>query len=656
MNGYEWIIFLLLFLMPVISSVPIALAYKSKEWTAKLPYLSVLGIFVSVLASLYILFTFPEQQYAYPWIPELGINIVLITDYLSRYMGVITAVIAFFIAIYGLDYMKGDYRPSWYWFFFNLFTASMLLVVYSDNLFLLFVGWEGLGAASWGLIGHWFRDDDDIAYVGKEGRAVGPLPLHWPPSFGGWRAISTIRFGDVPMFLALAAIWALAVDKAGNPTLNISEIAWGGLFETIGAAGTIILFLCLLMGLFTKSAQVPFSEWLMTAMTGPTTVSALLHSATMVAAGAFVFIKLTWYIQPWTLHHVAGLEYVYLLVLFVGLLSGLYGALSGSGMLERKVLLAASTMSSIGLMFAAAAASFWVDVEIEHMNFAVLVAFWYMAVHAFAKASLFLVSGHLIHATHSRFLGGGLEFGKKMIPAFIVTIIATTFLVGIPPLTSYWVKSAMDEVMEHLFHEVGYLPLILLVLTSVVYSAIMAKFLSLNFIKGEKPHHEHTEGGGLMKLGYSLMVSVLFLLLYIISTSEATHEFVAAGAVFKDGTVTISFAVGMLAFVAFVVALAKPQIRSLSRLGTFFGDRMYLPFVNDYIFPKTGFFISRIVQNYGNAGIDGFFNTKVIPMFFGGISKRIRSIQTGYLSRYVSIVLGLVLVILVLASIGGMLV
>lgn len=505
----DWLVFLLLFLAPVLSSIPIALVYKSDKWTEKLPYLSVFGIFISVLMSLYIFTSFPEnQQYAYTWIPDLGINFVLITDYLSCYMGVITAVIAFFIAIYGLDYMKGDYRPSWYWFFFNLFTASMLLVVYSDNLFLLFVGWEGLGAASWGLIGHWFRDDDEIAYVGVPKRKVGPLELSWPPSFGGWRAISTIRFGDVPMFLAIAAIWVLA----GN--LNISEINWETLFLNIGAAGTIILLVCFLIGLFTKSAQVPFSEWLMTAMTGPTTVSALLHSATMVAAGAFVFIKISWYIKPWELHHVPGLEIVYIIALFIGLISGLYGALAGSGMLERKVLLAASTMSSIGLMFAVGAASFWIHEEIAGINLALLVAFWYMAVHAFAKASLFLVSGHLIHATHSRFSCGGFEFGKRMKIPFIVTIIATTFLVGIPPLTAYWVKSAMDKSMEILWHEHHMLlPIILLILTSLIYSAIMARFLSLNFVRGEKPEHEHLEGGGLMKLGYTMMVSGLFFFL-----------------------------------------------------------------------------------------------------------------------------------------------
>lgn len=648
--NYDWIIFLLLFLAPVVSSIPIALAYKSKGWTEKLPYLSVFGIFVSVLMSLYIFFSFPkdlpESRFLYSWIPGTGIDIVLITDYLSRYMGVITAVIAFFIAIYGLDYMRGDYRPSWYWFFFNLFTASMLLVVYSDNLFLLFIGWEGLGAASWALIGHWFRDDDEIAYVGVPKRKVGPLELSWPPSFGGWRAISTIRFGDVPMFFAIAAIWVFA----GN--LNISEINWESLFLNIGAAGTVILLTLFLLGLLTKSAQVPFSEWLMTAMTGPTTVSALLHSATMVAAGAFVFIKISWYIKPWELHHVPGLEIVYIFALFIGLISGLYGALAASGMLERKVLLAASTMSSLGLMFGTAAASFWIHEEIAGMNFALLVAFWYLAVHAFAKASLFLVSGHLIHATHTRFSVGNLAFGKRMKPAFITTIIATTFLIGMPPLTAYWVKSGMDEVMEmeHLIHHLGFLPLILLILTSLVYAAILAKFLSLNFIKGEKPEHEHLEGGGLMKLGYVMMVSMLFVLFYLIFTSAETTGFVHAG------FIPTSFAVGMAILVAYVIAIYKPRITSLAKLGTFFNDRMYLPFVNDYIIPKTGFFLSHLVQDYGNRGIDGFFNTKVMPGLFERISKGIRTIQTGYLKTYVQIVLGLVLLFLVIASIGGMLI
>jgi len=640
----EWILFLTLFLAPIVSSVPIALAYKRKEWTDRLPALSVFGIFISVLISGYILFLFPDKAFTYPWIPELGIDFVIITDYLSKFMGFITAIIAFFIAVYGLDYMRGDYRLPWYWFFFNLFTASMLLVVYSDNLFLLFIGWEGLGLASWGLIGHWYRDDDELTYVGTMDRKIGPLNFFWPPSAGGWRAISTIRLGDVPMFLAIAAIWLLA----GN--LNISQIEWGTLFGKVGFAGTLIILILFLIGLLTKSAQVPFSEWLMTAMTGPTTVSALLHSATMVAAGAYVFMRITWYIEPWTLHNVPGVETAYSIALFIGLISGLYGALSALGMLERKVLLAATTMSSLGLMFGATASSYWIHTEVNGMNLAILVGFWYLATHAFAKASLFLVSGHLIHATHSRFSVGDIELGKEMKISFATTIIATTFLAGIPLLTAYWVKSAMDLLMEHLVEYGMIAPLLLLVATSITYSAVLAKFMSTNFVKGEKPHEAHLEGGGLMMAGYVMMVSMLFVIFYLIFTRDELMELITAG---KE---PLSIIVGIAVLASYGIAVYKPRMPSVQKLGTFFSDRMYFPFLNDYICAKIGSFFSHIFDHYANRGMDGFYNTKVVPGFFGGISRGVRTIQTGYMHSYVKIVLSLVMVFLIMAAIGVMLI
>ncbi|MDF2955338.1 MAG: Membrane H+-translocase/NADH:ubiquinone oxidoreductase subunit 5 /Multisubunit Na+/H+ antiporter [Candidatus Alkanophagales archaeon MCA70_species_2] len=638
-------IFLALFLAPVVSSVPIALAYRRRGLVEKLPPLSAFGIFVSLICSIMLLH-FPDRTFSYPWLPQLGIDFVLRTDYLSSLMGVVTALIAFIIAVYGLDYMKGDYRLPWYWFFFNLFTASMLLVVYSDNLFLLFVGWEGLGIASWGLIGHWYRDDDDITFVGVPGRKIGPHLFCWPPSFGGWRAISTIRLGDVPMFLAIAALWALSPEH----DINISQMPWEEILAGIGAAGTVLILTMFLIGLFTKSAQLPFSEWLMTAMTGPTTVSALLHSATMVAAGAFVFMKVSWYIQPWELAaHVQGLEVVYLLALLVGLFSALYGALVATGMLERKVLLAASTMSSLGLMFGTAAASCWIHEEIAGMNLALLVAFWYMVVHAFAKATLFLVSGHLIHATHSRFSEGDLELAGRMKTAFVATLIATTFLVGIPPLTAYWVKSAMDEVMEHLLlHEYMLLPLALLLATSITYSAILARFFSLNFFKGEKPHHLHLERLPLMELGYLAMVSVLFVILYLLFERPELVELAHAG--FKLS----SLAVGLAVLVAFLVAFFKPRVAVLSKIGTFFNDRMYMPFLNDLVCPVVGFAVARLVD-YGNRGIDAFFNTRVMPTLFAALSKRIRAIQVGYLRSYTRIVLGLVMIFLIGVAVWGVL-
>ncbi len=623
----------LLFATPVACSLPIAFAWVYKPgagWARKLPILSVFGLFVSLCIALYILFYFPEGKFVYPWLPDYNINFVFIFDYLSKYMGALTALIAFLIGVYGLEYMKHDYRLGWYWFFFNMFTASMLLVVYSDNLMLLLIGWEGLGLASWGLIGHWFRDDDELAYVGIIGRKVGPLNMFWSPSFGGWRAISTIRFGDMPMFFAIAAIYALT----GN--LNISEIDWAHLFHHIGTVGTIILIIAFLMGPFTKSAQLPFSEWLMTAMTGPTTVSALLHSATMVAAGTYLFMRLSWYVEPWKLHHAHGVETIYLFVLFLGLTSALYGASVALGCRERKVLLAASTMSSLGLMFACAAASFWLG------KIAIYVAFWYLITHAFAKATLFLVAGHLIHATHDRFCCGNLELAKKMKVAFAATIFATICLSGIPPFTAYWVKSAMDEVMHHLMHEVGGAPLYMLIAVSVIYSAFLAKFLSLNFIKGDKPKHLHLHGEVLMPIAYAIMVSMLAVLLYAIlgHVEPIASEFVEKG--FEKS----SLAVGLAVLISYAIALVVPRLES--PIGRFLGDRMYMSALNDYIIPKIGWAIARVVD-WGNRLID-FFCHQAIPELIATYSLGIRAIQSGYLKRYVKIALGFVMVALIVAS------
>ncbi len=626
-------IWLALFFTPILASFPIAYIWPQRQddFARKLPVLSVLGLFVSFLITLFILFRVEEGRYVYPWLTSLGINFVFVVDYLSKYMGALTGFIAFIIGVYGLEYMKEDYRLGWYWFFFNLFTASMLLVVYSDNLFMLLIGWEGLGIASWGLIGHWFRDDDELSYVGVLNRTVGPLKMFWSPSTGGWRAISTIRVGDMPMFLAVAAIYAL------TGSLDISQIHWEQLFESIGTAGTVILLIAFLMGPFTKSAQLPFSEWLMTAMTGPTTVSALLHSATMVAAGTYLFMRLSWYIQPWNVH-LPGVELIYLFVLFLGLISSLYGALVALASRERKVLLAASTMSSLGLMFAAAAASKWVGL------FAIIVAFWYLITHAFAKATLFLVAGHIIHETHDRFLGGDREVFSKMKVTAIVTLFATVVLAGIPPLTAYWVKSAMDEVLHELIYEVNALPLILLVTISAIYSAFLAKFFALNFWKG-KHVHLHLHGGGVMKTAYSIMVSMLLVLLAVIflGIDEKAGEFVHAG------LASTSFMVGTLVLVTYVIGFMKPEHES--KVGQVLYDRFYMMALNDYIVPKVGWAIAWVVDIF-NRAVD-FFTHTFIPGLFEALSYAVRVIQNGSLERYARIVVSVVLLILVAVSMVG---
>ncbi|MEM1672429.1 MAG: NADH-quinone oxidoreductase subunit L [Archaeoglobaceae archaeon] len=628
-----------LLLAPIISSLPVAFAWlmePKREWTRNLPIIAVFGLFISLICSLYILFNFGKLEEAvkipFDWLPGYNISFVFIFDYLSKIMGVLTAFIAFLIGVYGLEYMKHDYRLGWYWFFFNLFTASMLLVVYSDNLLMLLIGWEGLGLASWGLIGHWFRDDDDMSFVGNVGRKIAGINYFWSPSLGAWRAISTIRIGDMPMFFAIAAIFFFA------GTLNISEIHWHALAEKLGAFGIFLILFAFLLGPFTKSAQLPFSEWLMTAMTGPTTVSALLHSATMVAAGTYIFMRLSWYMEPWNIHN-AGVESIYVLVLFLGLVSAFYGASVALGCLERKVLLAASTMSSLGLMFATASASKWVG------EFALMVAFWYLVTHAFAKATLFLVAGHLIHETHDRFCVGGKDLVKHLKLAFLATIIATLCLSGIPPLTAYWVKSAMDGVMHSLEHEFGLIPLMLLVLTSAIYSAFLAKFLSLNFLKGDYKLKAHG-GGRLMSFAYIVMGSMLILLLAIYLIDHEFHEFV------EEGFLTSSLTVGLVVLTTYLIGLAKPRLES--PIGKALGDRLYLAFLNDYLVPKLGWALAKLVD-YGNRAID-FFCHKAIPDSFNFASKSIRKVQSGSVERYLKISVAVILLLLVVAVALGVIV
>ena len=626
------ILWLALFFAPIIASFPIAMIWQvDREIGRKLSLISVIGLFISFLISLHILFSVEEGRYVYPWLTSLGINFVFVVDYLSKYMGALTGFIAFIIGIYGLEYMKEDYRLGWYWFFFNLFTASMLLVVYSDNLFMLLIGWEGLGIASWGLIGHWFRDDDELSYVGVIDRKVGPLRMFWSPSTGGWRAISTIRVGDMPMFLAVAAIFAL------TGTLDISQIHWGELFEKLGTAGTIILLFAFLMGPFTKSAQLPFSEWLMTAMTGPTTVSALLHSATMVAAGTYLFMRISWYIKPWEIH-LPGVEIIYTAVLFLGLISSLYGASVALASRERKVLLAASTMSSLGLMFAVSASSNWVG------ELGVVVAFWYLITHAFAKATLFLVAGHLIHETHDRFLGGDREVFSKMKLTAIVTLFATITLAGIPPLTAYWVKSAMDEALHELIPHFSYLPLLLLIAISAIYSAFLAKFFTLNFWKGRHVHL-HLHGGGLMKLAYTLMASMLILLLFSIYSGLDEHS----GEFLHAGIAITSFAVGLIVSGSYIAGFVKPEYESV--VGRILYDRVYVMALNDYIASRIGWFFVEILDSFSKL-IDNITHS-IIPDIFEILSIAIRRIQDGSLERYAKMVVGLALLALLISSAAG---
>ncbi|MFB6469654.1 MAG: NADH-quinone oxidoreductase subunit L [Vulcanisaeta sp. AZ3] len=656
----------LMLILPVVLASPIAVYWlfvQEPRRARSLTYLAVAGLGISAVVSTYIAVTFPLRSVVYsaPWIvipsidgvPGFTIEVSFIVDFLSRYMGLLTAWLAFIIGVYSLDYLRDDYRLGWFWFFYNLFAASMLLTVYSNDLLLMFIGWEGLGFSSWALIGHWYKDDDELSYVGKYGdKLILNKPAWTTPSYAAYRAIATIRFGDIPMLGSIAAIAVLGALSGAATPLEFTSIPWSYIISKIGVGGTVALLLAFMLGPYTKSAQVPFNDWLLTAMTGPTSVSALLHSATMVAAGVYIFMRLT---ESLYFAHVlssVGVEIVYLVTVYIGLLTALLGALFATMIDERKVILAGSTMSSLGFMMGVTALTPFlpevVTVGMYIVPLAVLVAFSYLIIHALAKATLFLVSGHLIHETHSRFNMGDLELGRKMKAAFYAALAAAVSLGGVPPLAGYWVHAAMDEVATSTISIVGYGAYILMLLASLAYVAFLSRFVSLNFIKGEKPHvHEEHEKFPLMVIAYVLTGTVALAALAIPFTL-VPKVFLSAG------VDPIVIAIGIVLWIIFVVALIKPRVGNLGLITKIFERRYYLQAFMDVVLSGFGYALT-LAAFYIYKGFDILFDF-IIPDSFTALSRYIRSIQRGYLRTYLEMLLvALVVVILIILIIISLL-
>ncbi|WP_148224729.1 NADH-quinone oxidoreductase subunit 5 family protein [Vulcanisaeta moutnovskia] len=637
----------LMLLSPIVLAAPITIYWLFNQDPRKakpLAYLAVIGLGVSAIIATYIEIAFPWMNIAYnmPWmiIPtpsgSFTIYVSFIVNFLSRNMGLLTAWLAFIIGVYSLDYLADDYRLGWFWFFYNLFAASMLLMVYANDLLFMFIGWEGLGFSSWALIGHWYKDDDELSYVGRFGeRLILNKPAWTTPSYAAYRAIATIRFGDMPMLGAIAAIGILGGSLILTPVNGVSAINWPHVISVLGVGGTVALLLAFMLGPYTKSAQVPFNDWLLTAMTGPTSVSALLHSATMVAAGVYIFMRLTESLYMAGALTSAGVEIVYLTTVYIGLLTALLGALFATMIDERKVILAGSTMSSLGFMMGVTALTPFIPqtltVGMYVVPLAVLVAFSYLIIHALAKATLFLVSGHLIHVTHTRFNMGDWEFGKRMKAAFYAALAAAISLGGVPPLAGYWIHAAMDEVATETVSVVGYGAYILMLLASLAYVAFLSRFVSLNFIKGERPH-THEEHGK-----YPLMVAA-----YIITGTAALASlaipFVLQPAIFiSAGVDPIVIAVGIVLWIIFIIALIKPRVGNLGLITRIFERRYYIQTFMDVVLAGFGLALT-LAAFYIYKGFDILFNF-LIPDAFNALSRYIRSIQRGYLRTYLEMLL-----------------
>jgi NADH-quinone oxidoreductase subunit L len=411
-----------IFFLPVGSLLTIVFLQPRGELSRLAGYVTILAVGASFLLSLWVLdsvlqadggrLAFESRQ----WLAfgDFQFNVGLNVDGLTAVMLVVVTSVSFLVQVYSQGYMAGDTGYWRYYAYMSLFTASMLGLVLADSLILVYVFWELVGVSSFLLIGFWFHKPEAAAAAKK--------------------AFLVTRLGDIGFLLAILLIYS----QTG--TFDIAEVHQVAIAGAIGGTTLTLFALGIFAGAAGKSAQVPLHVWLPDAMEGPTPVSALIHAATMVAAGVYLVARMfpVFDASPDAMTVVGA----------IGGVTAITAALMGVVMTDIKRVLAYSTISQLGYMMLALGIGAYV------------AAIFHLFTHAFFKALLFLGAGSVNHATNTfdmRLMGG---LRKTMPVTFVTFVIASLSLSGIFPLAGFWSK---DEILSDAWAHEKYLFAIALV-------------------------------------------------------------------------------------------------------------------------------------------------------------------------------------------------
>ncbi|MGX7676827.1 NADH-quinone oxidoreductase subunit L [Plantactinospora sp. DSM 117369] len=608
----------LLVAIPLVSAaILLLLGRRADRWGHWLGVASVGAIFVLGLSYFFALRGLENRSvelslWDFIAVGDLHVDFGLLFDPLAAVFVLLITGVGFLIHVYAVGYMSHDAGRRKFFGFFNLFVAAMLLLVLGNNYVMLYVGWEGVGLASYLLISFW-QDRPSAATAGK-------------------KAFLMNRVGDAGLAIAIFIMFA---------TLGSTQYAdvFNGASQLAG--GTVLaLGLLLLLGATGKSGQFPLQAWLPDAMEGPTPVSALIHAATMVTAGVYLIARSNpiFSLDP-TLQTI---------VVSVGALTLLMGCIIGAAKDDIKRVLAWSTVSQIGYMF----------LGVGLGGGAYALAIIHLLAHGFFKANMFLGAGSVMHGMKDqvdiRRFGG---LAKYMKITWVTFGLGWLAIIGMWPFSGFFTKEpiiveafARDDwtawlyggaallgagltafYMTRLFvltfhgpkrwtediehpHEspaVMTVPLILLGLGSVVAGGLMATPVAdwLTPVLGHGEHHEPV-------LSHTV-ITVLSLGLTVLGAG-------LAWLLFRNGT-------------ALVEQPAGPVVRAARR-------NLYTDAVNEAVFEKPGIFLTRALVFLDNRGIDGLVNALAAAV--GGGSGRLRRLQTGFVRSYaMSMLTGAVLVV-----------
>jgi len=603
-------------------------------------YITILSIAASAVFSVWMLFSVMSAEGHLIAVPDVTwvvvengvtIHLGIIADQLSAVMVVVVSIVSLMVQIYSLGYMAHDEAGYYrYYTYMSLFTFSMLGLVLSDNLLFTFVFWEMVGLCSYLLIGFWFHKKSAADAAKK--------------------AFIVTRIGD---FGFLAGILILYLNTG---TFDIYELHWLAVTGVLAGPALMWAAVGLFAGAIGKSAQFPLHVWLPDAMEGPTPVSALIHSATMVCAGVFLVARM----MPVFVFSTEAIT----LVAVIGGFTAIFAATMGLVANDIKRVLAYSTISQIGyMMLGLGAAGLALSREISggELNFgteemliiakaAVAVGMFHLFTHAFFKALLFMGAGSVNHAsgTFDMRLMGGLR--KTMPWTYVTFLVGSLSLAGIWPLAGFWSK---DEILATAFESQPVL-FALALITVFLTAFYMFRAIFMTFhgeyrggAKEEGHDYSHTHESPRV-----MVAPLVFLALLAVGAgwwnlgggfSEFFgHEAEAPGffGVFAHAIPLVSLLVALLGIFAAYAVYIRKWVTAES-LGRAFGPLYKLVF-NKYFFDKlyediivklalvkglfTGFSL------FDSKGIDGAVNGTATVLVGGG--RAARRAQTGQLQLY----------------------
>ncbi|MFF7704019.1 NADH-quinone oxidoreductase subunit L [Streptomyces lydicus] len=550
------------------------------------------------------------HQYLFSWIPVGGFraDVAFQLDQLSMTFVLLITGVGSLIHIYSIGYMEHDERRRRFFGYLNLFLAAMLLLVLADNYLLLYVGWEGVGLASYLLIGFW-QHKPSAATAAK-------------------KAFLVNRVGDMGLSIAIMLMFTTFGTFAFGPVLAATGDTSEGKLTAIG--------LMLLLAACGKSAQVPLQSWLGDAMEGPTPVSALIHAATMVTAGVYLITR-------------SGAVFnaapdAQLAVVVVGAVTLLYGAIVGCAKDDIKKALAGSTMSQIGYMVLAAG--------LGPIGYA--FAIMHLVTHGFFKAGLFLGAGSVMHGMNDEVdmrKYGGLR--KYMPVTFLTFGLGYLAIIGFPGLSGFFSK---DKIIEAAFAKGGTEGWILggaALLGAAVTAFYMTRVMLMTFF-GEKrwdPKETHPhESPKIMTVPMIVLAvgSVFAGGLFSINESFVTwlepvtsfahgHSPVSATTVTASTIVVLLLGVGAawLMYGRKPVPALAPRGSLLTRAAR--RDLLQDDF-NDLVFVRGGTHLTTTLVQLDRSLVDGAVNGTAASM--GGLSSLLRRLQTGFVRSYAVQMLG----------------